>query len=300
EKALAELVIRYNRRTARSKDYAQKHRPHFCDPRAAGNFRQQWKEMVYPLVCARSKGGKLWDIDGNEYVDVTLGFGANYFGHSPDFVVQALREQLEKGFEIGPQSPMAGEAAQMLCEMTGMERAAFCNTGSEAVMAAMRVARTVTARDKIVYFTGDYHGIFDEVLARAGNVNGQPGALPIAPGIPPLPNMMVLAYGDPASLDVIRAYAGQIAGVLVEPVQSRHPGCQPREFLRALRQLTQEHDIALIFDEVVTGFRAALGGAQEYFGVRADLATYGKVLGGGMPIGVVAGSRRFMDALDGG
>jgi amino acid adenylation domain-containing protein len=300
EQALAELTARYNQRTARSKEYAQAHRAHFCDPRAAGNFRQQWKEMVYPIVCARSKGGKIWDIDGNEYVDVTLGFGANYFGHSPDFVVKAVEEQLHKGFEIGPQSPLAGDVAQMLCEMTGMERATFCNTGSEAVMAAMRVARTVTARDRIVYFTGDYHGIFDEVLAHAGMVDGRPGALPIAPGIPPLPNMMVLEYGNPASLDTIRAHAGEIAAAIVEPVQSRHPDFQPREFLHALRQLTQEKDIALIFDEVVTGFRAALGGAQEYFGVRADLATYGKVIGGGMPIGVLAGSRRFMDALDGG
>ena len=300
EKALAELTARYNRRTAGSKAYAQNHRSHFCDPRAAGNFRQQWKEMVYPIVCVRSKGGKIWDIDGNEYVDVTLGFGANYFGHSPDFVVKAVEEQLHKGFEIGPQSPLAGEVAQMLCAMTGMERATFCNTGSEAVMAAMRVARTVTARDKIVYFTGDYHGIFDEVLAHAGIVDGLNGALPIAPGIPPLPNMIVLEYGSPASLHVIRARANEIAAVMVEPVQSRHLHLQPRDFLQALRQVTREKDIALIFDEVVTGFRAALGGAQEYFGVRADLATYGKVVGGGMPIGVLAGTRQFMDALDGG
>lgn len=300
EKALAALTSRYNKRTALSKEYAQRHRSHFCDPRAAGNFRQQWKEMVYPIVCARSAGAKIWDIDGNEYLDVTLGFGANYFGHAPDFVVRAVEEQLHKGFEIGPQSPLAGEAADMMCAMTGMERATFCNTGSEAVMAAIRVTRTVTGRQKIVYFTGDYHGIFDEVLARAGLVEGQLGALPIAPGIPPLPHMIVLDYGSPESLEVIRSRADEIAAVLVEPVQSRHPDLQPREFLHALRKLTQEKDIALIFDEVVTGFRAAPGGAQEYFGIRADLATYGKVIGGGMPIGVLAGSRRFMDALDGG
>lgn len=300
ERSLATLCERYNRRTPGSKAYAQQHRSYFCDPRAAGNFRLQWKEMVYPIVCARSKAGKIWDIDGNEYVDVTLGFGANYFGHAPDFVVAALEEQIKKGFEIGPQSPLAGEAAQMLCRMTGMDRATFCNTGSEAVMAAIRVARTVTARDKVVYFAGDYHGIFDEVLARAGTVDGQQGALPIAPGIPPLPNMIVLEYGNPASLETIRGRADEIAAVLVEPVQSRHPELQPREFLHLLRKLTEEKEIALVFDEVVTGFRAAPGGAQEYFGVQADLATYGKVIGGGMPIGVLAGKRRYMDALDGG
>src|SRR5579862_1672246 len=300
ERSLKELTERYNRRTAGSKAYAQSHRPHFCDPRAAGNFRQLWKEMVYPIVCARSKGGKIWDIDGNEYVDLTLGFGANYFGHSPEYLVQAIEAQLHKGFEIGPQSPLAGETAAMLCEMTGMERATFCNTGSEAVMAAIRAVRTVMGREKIVYFTGDYHGIFDEVLGRAASINGQHGALPIAPGIPPLSHVIVLEYGNPESLEIIRNRADEIAGILVEPVQSRHPDLQPREFLQALRKLATEKDIALIFDEVVTGFRTAPGGAQEHFGVRADLATYGKVVAGGMPIGILAGTRRFMDALDGG
>ena len=298
--ALDKLVARYNRRTAKSKALAQQHRAYFCDPRAAGNFRQLWKEMVYPIVCARSKGSRIWDIDGNEYIDVTMGFGANYLGHSPDFVMQAVEEQMKLGVEIGPQSPIAGEVARMICEFTGMDRATFCNTGSEAVMAAFRVARTVTGRDKIVYFYGDYHGVFDEVLGRPALFDGVPGAMPIAPGIPHLANMMILEYGNPSSLDTIRQHAGEIAGVIVEPVQSRHPDLQPREFLQELRRLTREHEIALIFDEVITGFRIAPGGAQEYFGVKADLATYGKVIGGGMPIGVLAGSATYMDALDGG
>jgi amino acid adenylation domain-containing protein len=300
QSALETLVARYNRRTAKSKALAQEHRACFCDPRAAGNFRQLWKEMVYPIVCARSKGSRIWDIDGNEYIDVTMGFGANYLGHSPDFVMLALDEQMKKGVEIGPQSPLAGEVAQMICEFTGMERATFCNTGSEAVMAAFRVARTVTGREKVVYFCGDYHGIFDEVLGRPALLNGVPGAMPIAPGIPHLDNVMILEYGSSSALDTIRTHAGEIAGVLVEPVQSRHPDLQPREFLQELRRLTTEHEIALIFDEVITGFRIAPGGAQEYFGVKADLATYGKVIGGGMPIGVLAGSSTYMDALDGG
>jgi amino acid adenylation domain-containing protein len=300
QKALETLVARYNRRTAKSKELAQIHRAHFCDPRAAGNFRQLWKEMVYPIVCARSKGSRIWDIDGNEYIDVTMGFGANYLGHSPDFVIQAVEDQMQLGVEIGPQSPIAGEVAQMICEFTGMERATFCNTGSEAVMAAFRVARTVTGREKIVYFYGDYHGVFDEVLGRPAMVDGLPGAMPIAPGIPPLSNVIILEYGNPSSLETIRRHAHEIAGVIVEPVQSRHCDLQPGEFLQELRRLTSEKEIALIFDEVITGFRIAPGGAQEYFGVKADLATYGKVIGGGMPIGVLAGSSTFMDALDGG
>jgi amino acid adenylation domain-containing protein len=298
--ALETLIARYNRRTAKSKALAQEHRACFCDPRAAGNFRLMWKEMVYPIVCAKSKGSRIWDVDGNEYIDVTMGFGANYLGHSPDFVMKALEEQMKLGVEIGPQSPLAGEVARMICDFTGLDRATFCNTGSEAVMAALRVARTVTGREKIVYFHGDYHGIFDEVLGRPALVDGQPGAMPIAQGIPHLANVIILEYGSRDALDTIRACAGEIAGVVVEPVQSRHPDLQPREFLHDLRRVTREHDIPLIFDEVITGFRVAPGGAQEYFGVKADLATYGKVIGGGMPIGVLAGSSTYMDVLDGG
>ena len=123
--------------------------------------------MVYPIVAERSAGSQIWDIDGNEYLDVTMGFGVNLFGHSPAFITEAVARQLATGIEIGPQSPLAGEVARKICEMTGLDRATFCNTGSEAVMAALRAARTVTGRTKIVYFTGDYHGTFDEVLARA-------------------------------------------------------------------------------------------------------------------------------------
>ena len=122
--------------------------------------------MVYPIVTTRSDGSKVWDVDGNEYVDFVMGFGANLFGHRPPFVVDAVREQLERGFEIGPIQPLAGEVAALVQEFTGMERVGFTNTGSEAVLAAMRVSRTVTGRDKIVVFAGAYHGIFDEVLFR--------------------------------------------------------------------------------------------------------------------------------------
>jgi len=292
------LVARYTRRTGKSKEYTQKHRPHLADPRAVAGFRSLWKEMVYPLVTSRSKGSRIWDLDGHEYIDIVNGFGAIMFGHGPEFVTEAVRKQIDLGVEIGPQSYLAGEVAALICEMTGMERAAFCNTGSEAVMAALRVARTVTARDKIVYFTGDYHGTFDEVLLRAT----PHGAAPIAPGIMAgsSNNVMVLEYGSEKSLELIRAHASEIAAVLVEPMQSRHPEVQPRAFLHELRRITAEAGTALIFDEVVTGFRVAQGGAQEYYGIRADLATYGKVIGGGYPIGVVAGKAEYLDTLDGG
>jgi amino acid adenylation domain-containing protein len=292
------LVTQYTQQTAKSKEYTQTHRRHLADPRAVAGFRSLWKEMVYPLVSNRSKGSRIWDLDGNEYIDVVNGFGAIMFGHGPEFVTEAVHKQIDLGVEIGPQSSTAGEVAALICELTGMERAAFCNTGSEAVMAALRVARTVTGRDKIVYFTGDYHGTFDEVLLRAT----PRGAAPIAPGIPlgSAASAVVLEYGSETSLEFIRAHCDEIAAVLVEPVQSRHPELQPRAFLHELRSITAHAGTALIFDEVVTGFRIALGGAQEYYGIRADLATYGKVIGGGYPIGVLAGKAEYLDTLDGG
>ena len=262
-------------------------------------FRPLTKEITYQIVVNRSKGSRLWDIDGNEYVDVLNGFGMNLFGWRPDFINEALHAQLDQGYEIGPQHALTGEVSQLICELTGFDRVGLCNTGSEAVMAAMRIARTVTGRDTVVLFSGSYHGTFDEVLVRAGRDHR---GMPAAPGI--LPGMFgevrVLDYGTPESLEFIRANAGDLAAVLVETVQSRRPDFQPREFLREVRAITEAAGTCLIFDEVITGFRSHLRGIQAVFGIRADLATYGKVIGGGMPIGVVAGKREFMDALDGG
>jgi amino acid adenylation domain-containing protein len=301
-RALQEFTRRYTAKTAGSKKFTDETRDRFADPRVAAGFKLLWKEVVYPIVAVRSKGSRLWDVDGNEYVDMLMGFGLNLFGHSPAFVTEAVTQQLERGVEIGPQSPDAGRAAGIICAFTGMDRATFCNTGSEAVMTAMRLARTVTGRKRIALFTGSYHGTFDEVLVRAAKVKGQPRPLPIAPGIPEekVENLVVLDYGTDEALRVLEAEMPDLAAVLVEPVQSRHPDLQPKEFLKALRRLTAAHGTALIFDEVITGFRVHPGGSQAVFGVKADLATYGKVIGGGMPIGAIAGSTTFMDALDGG
>ncbi len=302
QNSLDQLISRYVAKTKSSKAYTAEHRPHYADPRAVSGFKSLWKEMVYPIVSDHAKNAKLWDIDGNEYVDITMGFGTYFFGHSPDWLIDAIEKQLRTGIEIGPQSPIAGKLAKAICELTNMERATFCNTGSEAVMAAMRLARTITGRNRIAYFTGDYHGMFEEVLVRGAWVDGVYKAQPIAPGIPQslVENMLVLDYADPASLEILRAHAHELAAVMVEPVQSRAPGIQPREFMHEVRAITEKSGTALIFDEVVTGFRCAPGGAQAYFGVEADMATYGKVIGGGMPIGVLAGKKEYMDALDGG
>ena len=298
-----ELAARYTRRTAGSKRLTQLHRPVLADPRAASGFRSEWKELVYPIVVDRSSGSKLWDVDGNEYVDLVNGFGGTAFGHGPEFVVDAVRAQLERGFPIGPQADLAGEVAQLITELTGNERATFCNTGSEAVMAAMRIARTVTGREKIVIFNGDYHGQFDEVLVKGvQHAGAAPRSVPVAPGIPPasVQNMVVLDYATPATLQWLREHVEELAAVVVEPVQSRHPSLQPFDFLREVRRITAAAGTAFVLDEVVTGFRSHPGGIQALAGVRADLATYGKVVGGGLPIGILAGSARYMDALDGG
>ncbi len=289
----------YLAKSPRSREYAQKHRPTLADPRVVSGFKPLLKEMVYPLVVKHSSGSKLTDIDDNLYVDLVNGFGTNFLGHGPDYIKAALHEQIEKGFEIGPQSPLAGEVAQLLCEISGMERAALCNTGSEAVAGALRLARTVTGRSTIVMFEGAYHGINDEVIVR-GTRSGR--SVPAAAGIPAqsVANVVVLEYGSDEALSFIEENSRKIAAVLVEPVQSRNPALQPAEFLQRVRELTAQSGTALIFDEVITGFRICPGGAQEHFGIRADIATYGKIIGGGMPIGAIVGCCRFLDALDGG
>ncbi|MDQ3256677.1 MAG: aminotransferase class III-fold pyridoxal phosphate-dependent enzyme, partial [Acidobacteriota bacterium] len=299
---LDNFIEGYVERTRESKQLTQAHRAHLADPRVVAGFRAQWKEMVYQIIVERSRGSRLWDVDGNEYVDLLNGFGLNLFGHSPAFITEAVRGQLAEGVEIGPQTPLAGQVAELISELTGMERVTFCNTGSEAVMAALRLARTVTGRHKVALFAGAYHGNTDEVLVRAGTGGGKPRTNPGAPGIPPqnVGNVLVLDYGTDESLEILKAQMHELAAVLVEPVQTRHPDLQPVAFLKELRLVTEQAGTALIFDEVVTGFRTHLGGAQALFGIRADIATYGKVVGGGMPIGIVAGSSTFMDALDGG
>ena len=299
EQFLAKLTTSYNLKTAKSKAYTQQHRQQMADPRVVSGFRPLTKEIVYPIVINKSKGSRLWDVDGNEYIDALNGFGATMFGHQPDFIKEALHEQIENGYEVGPQHELAGEVCRLICACTNMDRAALCSTGSEAVMGTMRIARTVTGRSLIVAFTGSYHGIMDEVLVRGTK---KLKTFPAAAGIMPeaVQNMLILDYGTDESLRIIRERAHELAAVLVEPVQSRRPEFRPIAFLNEVRAITTASGTALIFDEVITGFRMHLGGAQALFGIEADLASYGKVVGGGLPIGVVAGKKPFMDALDGG
>lgn len=297
---IARLVCDYQTKTAGSKRYAEQYRHVFADYRSSLGFRSPLKELIYPLVVQRAEGSRVWDIDGNAYIDLSMGFGSCLLGHNPPLVIEALRQQLPDGIQVGPKSPLSGEAAQLIAQLTGSERVAFANSGTEAVMTALRLARAVTGKTRFVRFAGSYHGHSDHTLVRTqpGQEEGVPGALGVPPAL--ACEAIVLEYGQPASLERIRAHAHELAAVIVEPVQSRRPGLQPKLFLQQLRQITEDAGCALIFDEIITGFRLAPGGAQEVFGIRADLATYGKVAGGGMPIGVIAGTSRFMDAIDGG
>jgi natural product biosynthesis luciferase-like monooxygenase protein/amino acid adenylation domain-containing protein len=302
-KHLDDLIARHTARTRESKRLTQEFRPHLADSRTSFGFRLLWKEMVYPLISDRSSGSKVWDVDGNEYVDIAMGFGIHLFGHSPDFVDAAFKRQIEqKRLQLGPQILLAGKVARLISELAKQERVNFCNSGTEAVMGALRIARTVTRRSRIALFAGAYHGWSDLTLAKIVNSRNEQRTVPVGPGISAntVEDIVVLGWDQPESIDYLRKHAHELAAVLVEPVQSRRPDIQPREFLHQLREITSRTGTALILDEMITGFRIHSGGAQAWFGVQADISIYGKVIGGGLPVGIIAGKAKFMDAFDGG
>lgn len=296
------LADAYTRRTARSKELADARRPRFADVRAAAGFRPSVKEMLYPISGDRAEGSRIWDVDGNEYIDISMDFGVNLFGHASPLIREAMQAQLDRGLALGPRSPLAGEVAELLCDLTGMDRVLFNQSGTESVMTAVRLARLQRGRSRIAVFRNSYHGHFDGFLGDRVDAAGRSEVMPVAGGILPafVNDLLVLDYGSDAALDAIRAEADHLAAVVVEPVQSRALHLQPREFLHRLRDLTARHGIVLIFDEMITGLRVHPGGAQAWFGVEADLATYGKTLGGGVPMAALAARGRLLDGIDGG
>ncbi|MFN6484866.1 MULTISPECIES: non-ribosomal peptide synthetase [unclassified Nostoc] len=303
QKHLDALIARFVKLTPESKRLTQTYRSYHANSRAITGFLPSIKEMLYPIHGQRGEGARLWDVDGQEYVDISMGFGALLFGHSPSFVIEAIQEQIKQGILHGPQSRLAGQVAELICELTGAERAAFCNDGTEAVMAAIRLARATTKRSKIALFAGSYHGTYDGILVRGVTTSeGTRRSIPRAIGIPSYiaDDVIVLDYGQPESLEILKTHGYELAAVLVEPIQSSRPDLQPKEFLLQLRQLTQATGTVLIFDEVITGFRMHPGGIQGLWNIQADLTTYGKAVAAGMPIGVIAGKAALMDILDGG
>lgn len=306
DRARAELnkfIEAYSQRTIKSKQLANEQRPHLSDARSISGFRQDWKEMVYQIAGAGSKGTKIWDVDGNEYIDFTSGFGSNIIGYAPEPVVEAIKQQAEEGFELGTLSPKASEAAKIICDITGMDRVTFTNTGSESLTAACRSARTITGKDRIAVFLNEYHGIADELLVNLQKFkSGKSKTVPTSPGIPQflVENVLVLEWDDPHYMEKLREQADDIAGVIIEPVQSRNPGFHTYKYFKEMREFTLENNIALIFDEMITGFRLAPGGAQEYFDIEVDMVCYGKIVSSGTSLSVLAGRGEYLDCFDGG
>ena len=245
-------------------------------------------------------GSHVWDVDGNEYIDLVGSWGPLILGHCCEAVEQAVDAAIRKGLSFGAPTAAEVEMAQLVCRMTGVEMIRMVNSGTEAVMSALRLARGATGRNKIIKFAGCYHGHTDAMLVKAGS-GALTGGAPDSAGVPAeiAGDTLTAVYNDLSSVEaLLKANPDQVAAVIVEPVAA-NMGVVPPEpgFLQELRTLCDRYGSLLIFDEVITGFRLAPGGAQAYFGVRADLVTYGKIIGGGMPVGAYGGSRRLMEQV---
>lgn len=293
------LIERYHSKTAKSKAYMQEKRKHRAGIKMVNGFKSFTKELIYPIVTKLSKGTRLIDLDDNNYLDWLNGFGNTMFGYQPDFISKAINSQISEGIEIGTQHALAESVADRICRLTNNEQVGFCDTGSQAVLLAIKIARNVSERSLIVSFSGSNHGITNEGLIRTPK-SGK--SLPVPASILSEidKQILVLEYGTDETLLVLAERANEIAGVLVEPIQISRPEFVPLEFLKSLRELTEQENICLIFDEFVTGFRSHIGGFQAMYDIKADLTTYGNVLGGGSSLGVIAGKSEWMDSLDGG
>ncbi|PHM37671.1 aminotransferase class III-fold pyridoxal phosphate-dependent enzyme [Xenorhabdus innexi] len=294
------FIQQYSAKTIASKNMIQKYRTALCDNRNAIQFNSKLKELCYPIVGKTAKGAHFTDLDGNVFTDIAMGFGVHFFGHNPDFIQQALQKRIQHGFHLGPVDESGMVVADLITEITGVERVAFTNSGTEAIMLACRVARTASGKQKIVIFNNAYHGHYTEILFMGGMKQGE--QFPQSSGIPDNlgQDIVVLNYGEQQSLDYIAAHGHEIAMVMVEPVQSRNITLRPTSFIQTLRKITAQQNIVLLFDEIITGFRYHAQGAQHYYQIKADLVTYGKVIGGGLPVGVLAGNAAVMDYIDGG
>ena len=255
---------------------------------------------TYPRFLEKGKGSHVWDVDGNEYVDFICSWGPLILGHCQEDVEKAVAESIGKGLSFGAPTAIEVEMAQLVCEMTGVEMVRMVNSGTEAVMSALRLARGATGRSKIIKFAGCYHGHSDSMLVKAGS-GALTGGAPDSAGVPKemAEDTLTADYNDlPSVRALLEANRGQVAAVIVEPVAANMGVVPPKPgFLQGLRLLCDEFGSLLIFDEVITGFRLAPGGAQEYYGVRADLVTYGKIIGGGMPVGAYGGSRKLIELV---
>jgi glutamate-1-semialdehyde 2,1-aminomutase len=254
-----------------------------------------------PLFVSKARGATIIDVDGNEFIDFVGSWGPMILGHAHPAVVDAVRQTALDGTSFGAPTPLEVELAELVCDsVPSLEKVRFVNSGTEATMSAIRLARGYTGRNVVVKFDGCYHGHADSFLVKAGSgviTLGIPGS----PGVPEdiVKNTLSIPYNDIETLETtLRDADLDIACVIVEPVAGNMGVIVPEmDFLRALRELTRELGIVLIFDEVITGFRLALGGAQERFGIMPDLTCLGKIIGGGLPVGAYGGKKEIMDTV---
>ena len=254
-----------------------------------------------PRMIKRADGSKLYDEDGREYIDFVCSWGPMILGHNHSKVREAVQEACERGLSFGAATRIEVEMAKLICEsIPSVEMIRMVNSGTEAVMSAIRLARGYTKRDKIVKFAGCYHGHSDALLIQAGS-GALTAGIPDSAGVPEgcTRDTLSAVYNDLSSVEeLFRQFPEEIACVVVEPVAANMGVVPPKEgFLRGLRSLCDRYGALLLFDEVITGFRLCFGGAQEYFGVEADLAAYGKIIGAGMPVGAYGGRRKIMELV---
>jgi glutamate-1-semialdehyde 2,1-aminomutase len=253
----------------------------------------------YPFFAERAKGSKIIDVDGNSYIDYCLAYGPMVLGHAnPDIMAEVVL-QLKNGSAYGVPTEKEMELAKLVVDKVPCaEMVRFVNSGTEATMSAIRLARAATGRNKIIKFEGAYHGAHDYVLVKSGS--GAAG-LPDSPGVPEdtTQNTILIPFNnEEAVIEVIKNEGDSVAAIILEPIMGNVGFIPPMKgFLEFLRKLTSDNGILLIFDEVITGFRIAEGGAQEYFGIKPDLVTFGKILGGGFPIGALSGKKDLMEML---
>lgn len=254
-----------------------------------------------PLFIDHAKGSIIFDVDGKEYIDYVCSWGPGILGHADDRVIEAVKEACEKGLTFGAPTEKEYILAELVQKMMpSMEMLRLVNSGTEAVMSAIRAARGFTGKDKIVKFRGCYHGHSDGLLVKAGS-GALTQSVPDSLGIPAdyTRNTLVAEYNDTISVEnLFSEYGEEIAAIIVEPVAANMGVVLPeKHFLENLRRIADRYQSLLIFDEVITGFRLSLGGAQEYFGVKPDLTTLGKIIGGGMPMAAYGGRRDIMEVV---